>query len=75
MKEHPGDCGFNPWLGRSLEEGHDNPFQYSCLEKPGQRNLVGYSPQGGKGLDMTEATQHNACSLMKARETISKKRG
>ena len=53
-------CQFNPWvrfLGQEdpLEEG--NPLQYSGLENPhGQRNLVGYSPQGHKELDTTEAT-------------------
>ena len=26
-----------PGLGRSLEGGHDNPFQYSCLENPTDR--------------------------------------
>ena len=24
--------GFNPWAGRSPEEGNGNPLQYSCLE-------------------------------------------
>ena len=34
-----------PGLGRSLGEGHGNPFQCSCLENPhGQRSLAGYSP-------------------------------
>ena len=27
-----GDAGTVPGLGRSLEGGHDNPLQYSCLE-------------------------------------------
>ena len=50
-------CGFNPWPGRSLGEGNGNPLQYSCLEKSHvQKSLVGYSPQGCKQLDMTEAT-------------------
>ena len=41
--------------------GNGNPLQYSCLENPHrQRSLVGYSPQGRKGSDTTEATQH-AC--------------
>ena len=26
------DVGLIPGLGRSLREGNDNPFQYSCLE-------------------------------------------
>ena len=53
-------CRFHPWvrfLGQEdpLEEG--NPLLYAGLENPhGQRNLVGYSPQGHKELDMIEAT-------------------
>ena len=39
------DVGLIPELGRSLEVGHGNPLQYSCLENAhGQRNLAGYSP-------------------------------
>ena len=39
------DAGLIPESGRSLEVGHGNPLQYSCLENPhGQRSLVGYSP-------------------------------
>ena len=38
-----------------LEEGIDNPLQYSCLENPhGQRSLVGYSPWDRKESDMIE---------------------
>ena len=49
------DLGLIPGLGRSPGGGHGNPLQYSCLENPhGQRNLVGYSPQGCNELDMTE---------------------
>ena len=29
-----GDLGSIPGLGRSPEEGNDNPLQYSCLENP-----------------------------------------
>ena len=29
-----GDLGSIPGLGRSLGGGHDNLFQYSCLESP-----------------------------------------
>ena len=39
------DVGLIPELGRSLEVGHGNPLQYSCLENAhGQRSLAGYSP-------------------------------
>ena len=39
------DVGLIPGLGRSLEGGHGNPFQYSSLENPHrQRSLEGYSP-------------------------------
>ena len=31
------DSGLIPGWGRSLGEGHGNPFQYSCLENPMDR--------------------------------------
>ena len=31
------DVGLIPELGRSLEGGHGNPLQYSCLENPMNR--------------------------------------
>jgi len=49
MKE-TRDMGLIPKLGRSPEGGHGNPLQYSCLENPMDRSLVGY-----KESDMTEA--------------------
>ena len=36
--------------------GHDNPFQYSCLENSKDRGSWGYSSQGRKESDMTEVT-------------------
>ena len=52
-------CGFDPGLGSSPGKGNGNPLQYSCLENPhGQKSVVGYSPQGCKESDTTEATQH-----------------
>ena len=51
------DAGSIPGWGRSPGEGNGNPLQYSCLETPhGQRNLVGYSPEGHKESDTAEAT-------------------
>ena len=40
-----GETGSIPGLGRSHEERHGNPLQYSLPgESPGQRSLAGYSP-------------------------------
>ena len=50
------DVGSIPGLGRSPGEGNGNPVQYSCLENPMDRSLVGYSPQGRKESDTTEET-------------------
>ena len=50
-----GELGLIPGLGRSPEERHGNPLQYSCLKNThGQRSLVGYSPWGCKESDKTE---------------------
>ena len=38
------DVGLVPEPGRFPGGGHDNPLQYSRLENPIQRSLVGYSP-------------------------------
>ena len=54
------DMSSIPGLGRSPGGGHSNPLQYFCLENPMDRGesheLVGYSPQGCKESDTTEAT-------------------
>ena len=34
-----GDQGSIPGSGRSPGEGHDNPFQYSCLGNPMDRGI------------------------------------
>ena len=50
-----GDKGLLPGLGRTPGGGHDNPFQYSCLENlHGQRSLVGDRPWSHKESDTTE---------------------
>ena len=41
-----GDLGLIPGLGRSSGGGQGNPLQYSCLENPMDRDLVGYCPWG-----------------------------
>ena len=48
------DLGLIPGSGRSPGEGNGNPLQYYCLENPGQRSLVGYSPWVRKESDTTE---------------------
>ena len=49
------DLGSIPGLERSLDGGHGNPLQYSCLENPHkQRSLADYSPWSHKELDMTK---------------------
>ena len=51
------DMGLIPGSGRSPEEDHGNPLQYSCLENPMDRGeLVGYGAQGRKESDTTKAT-------------------
>ena len=53
------NTGSIPGLGRSPGGGHGNPLQYSCLEKPlDKQSLAGYSPWGLEELDTTEATSH-----------------
>ena len=48
-KEPPCQCrrhtrrGFDPWIGRFPEEGHDLPI-FLPGESHGQRSLVGYNP-------------------------------
>ena len=52
-------CGSISRLGRSPGGRHSNPVQYSCLENPMNRGAWwGYSPWGGKELDMTKVTYH-----------------
>ena len=38
--EYIRDAGFTPESGRSPGEGHDNSFQYSCLENPMDKGAV-----------------------------------
>ena len=45
---YTGGAGSVPGLGRSPGVGNGNPLQYSCLENPMERGVVGYSPWGHK---------------------------
>ena len=45
-----GDLGSIPGLGRSPGGGHDNPLQYSCLEKPHEQRILG----GLQSMGLTE---------------------
>ena len=58
---------------RSLGGEQGNPHQYSCLENPpGQKSLVGYSPEGSKESDTTEMTQHAHWSFLLQYFSLSK---
>ena len=43
-----GDLSSIPGLGRSPEGSHGNPFQYSCLENPMDREPGGLQPMGSQ---------------------------
>ena len=50
-------CRLDPWVGKIPWWGARQPTSvFLPGEFHGQRSLVGYSPQGHKELDMTEAT-------------------
>ena len=52
-------CGFYPWVGKIPWRRAWQPTPVLIpRESSGQRNLVGYIPQGCKELDMTEVTWH-----------------
>ena len=57
--------GLIPGSGRSPRGGNGNPLQYSSLENPMERSLMGYSPWVRKESDMTEHADthtHLQCS-------------
>ena len=51
LSANAGDSGSIPGLGRSPEEGNDNPLLNSCLENPMEPG--GLQSVGFKELDMT----------------------
>ena len=63
------DAGLIPESGRSLEVGHGNPLQYSCLENPhGQSSLVSCSPLGHNESDTTEQLSQSKNREIKERK-------
>ena len=50
------ETGSVPGSGRFPGGGHVNPLQYSCLENPMDRGLLGYGPIVLKASDMTGVT-------------------
>ena len=48
LPANAGDLGLIPGSGRSPGEENGNPLQYSGLENPMDRSLVGYRPGGHK---------------------------
>ena len=44
-----GNVGSVPRSGRSPGGGNDNPLQYSCLENPMDKELVGLQSVGHRG--------------------------
>ena len=58
-------CKFNPWVRKiPWRRAWTHTQLYLPEESHGQKSLVGYSPQGCKESDMTEATKHT-CSFTK----------
>ena len=48
---------FGPWIRKIPWRRHGYPLENSRLEKPTDRNVAGYSPQGCKESDRTNTTQ------------------
>ena len=64
MQADARDVGSIPGLGRSLERGHGNPLQYSCLENPWTEEPGGLQSRGVTELDMTEQLTHSGLLLL-----------
>ena len=56
--EDTGDLGSIPGLGRSPEECHGYPLQYSCLKNHMERGAWQATVHRVAGSDMAEATDH-----------------
>ena len=72
-----GDTGSIPGLGRSPEEGHGNPLQYSCPKNPMDKEVWLATAQGiaksrTQLSNYTLTIQTNKLDLEKAEETETK---
>ena len=66
QSRRPGDSGgvgLIPGLGRSTGVGNGNSLQYSCLENPMERSLVGFSPWDLKESDTIKHTHTQICLI------------
>ena len=61
-----GDAYTIPASGRFLGGRNGNPLQYSCLENPIDRSLVGYSPWSHRRVrqDLATKQQHNTYVML-----------
>ena len=57
-----GDTGSIPGSGRSTEGENGNPFHYSCLENPMDREACRSTVHRVTESDATEYTQSKSCS-------------
>ena len=65
------DAGLIPGLGRSPEEGDDNPLQYSCQENSMDRSLVCYNLWGCKESNTTEGLSTHAQTRVSLQGTMT----
>ena len=66
--------GLIPGSGRFPGEGNGNSLQYACLKNSRHReSLVGYSPCGGKELDMSKWLSMHARTVLRSILSISRK--
>ena len=62
---------FNPWVGKIPWRRQWRPTPvFLPGESHGQGSLAGYSPWGGKELDMTEVTSHTYIKYIHGDNTI-----
>ena len=59
--------GLIPGSVRSPRGGNGNPLQYSCLENPMERSLMGYSPWVQKESDTTKHADTHTPAVLEFR--------